>query len=386
MELKNTVRLSELDWLRVILIFAVFIHHVCMPFNGDKWHIMNNDSSKVLDDVMVYFEQFRLPILFFISGVGSTILLSKVTAQKFALDKVTRLFIPLLVGLLLVVPPQNYIENIGELQSYWQEFPKLALNFETNHLWFIEYLIVFAFLSIPINKFLTSQFGMLVIGSVVKLAKFKGGLFLFVFLLVFVKIYFSLTFPSDDNKIENLSSSTYYFFFFIAGMVFISNKHIWQVMCEQRFYNLILLLVSTIVFYAYYYSPDLSEYLSLDARWSIWWLVCCLVSWSALLTILGYGQFYLNKTPNWLRLSNELIYPFYIFHQTVIVVVGYYIIALEASILIKVILLFALSFTITSAICFFIIKPFNLFRFLFGLKLNKNLESLAYKKAIKTDT
>ena len=115
MTFNNTVRLSELDWLRVILIFAVFLHHVCMPFNGDNWHIMNNDSSKVLDDVMVYFEQFRLPILFFISGVGSVILLSKVSVKTFALNKITRLFIPLLVGVLLVVPPQTYIENITEL-------------------------------------------------------------------------------------------------------------------------------------------------------------------------------------------------------------------------------------------------------------------------------
>ena len=80
-------RLSELDWLRVILILAVFLHHVCMPFNGDGWHIMNNESSKILDDIMVYFEQFRLPILFFISGSGSVILLSKITVKKFVLGK-----------------------------------------------------------------------------------------------------------------------------------------------------------------------------------------------------------------------------------------------------------------------------------------------------------
>ncbi|WP_236559617.1 acyltransferase family protein [Colwellia sp. 20A7] len=383
MKFNSSVRLSELDWLRVILIFAVFLHHVCMPFNGDNWHIMNNDSSKVLDDIMVYFEQFRLPILFFISGVGSVILLSKVSAKAFALNKITRLFIPLIVGVLLVVPPQTYIENITQLQSYWQEFPKLALKFETNHLWFIEYLIIFALLAIPINKILSAKFGALIINNVVKLSKYKAGLFLLVCLLIVIKIYFSLTFTSDDNKIENLSSSSYYFFFFIAGMVFIQNKSIWQAIGEQRLYNLMILLITTIIFYAYYYSPDLSEYLSLDARWSIWWLVCCLVAWSALLTILGYGQFYLCKTPQWLRLSNELIYPFYIFHQTVIVVVGYHVIGLEASIAVKIILLFVLSFTITSAICLFIIKPFNLLRFLFGLKPKKSLSLLAENSALK---
>lgn len=368
MDLRNSARLYELDWLRVLLIFGVFLHHVCMPFNGDDWHIMNNESSKVLDDVMVYFEQFRLPILFFISGVGAVILLSKVSAKKFALDKILRLFIPLLVGLLLIVPPQTYIENINEMQAYWQEFPSLVLNFDTNHLWFIEYLIVFSFLAIPINKLLSLKFGAVVMAGMYKLTQFKVGLFSIVLLLISIKVYFSLTFPSDGNKIENITSSSYYFFFFIAGMVFIRDKRIWQALCTQRFLNLLILLSCTLVFYVYYYSPDLSEYLSRDVRWSIWWIVCCLVAWSALLSMLGYAQYYLTKTPTWLLASNELIYPFYIFHQTIIVIIGYYVINWPLPIVFKIISLLVLSLVTTSAICWFIIKPINIFRLLFGLK------------------
>ena len=380
MQLKNDQRLPELDWLRVILIFAVFIHHVCMPFNGDNWHIMNTESSKLLDDVMVYFEQFRLPTLFFISGVGAVILLSKISVKKFASDKLLRLLIPLIVGVLFVVPPQSYIENISQYESFWQAYPSLVLNLSTNHLWFIEYLIVFSLLAIPLNTFLNTKASTKVFKYIIKLTKFKGGLFLFVSLLIVIKISFSLFFPSDDNKIENLSSSSYYLFFFITGMIFVANKELWQRVCEHRLYHLIILLISTVIFYGYYYSPDLSDYLSLNVRWSIWWLVCCLVSWSALLTILGYAQFYLNKTPQWLRLSNELIYPFYIFHQTVIVVIGFYVINWQTSILIKIISLLFLSLITTCGICLFIIKPFNLFRFLFGLKLKEKTKLLLSNK------
>lgn len=383
MVLKNTVRMFELDWLRVILIFAVFVHHVCMPFNGDGWHIMNKDSSKVLDDIMVYFEQFRLPILFFISGVGSVILLSKVTVVKFVKDKFLRLFIPLFIGSLLVIPPQIYIENIAEMQSFWQEYPSLALKFETNHLWFIEYLLVFFLLAIPLNRLFSSPFGTSIINFVQALSKHKIGLFLLVILLIIIKVYFSLTFSSEDKKVENLSSSAFYFFFFIAGMLFVRSNIIWQAICKQRFYNLLLLVFSTMLFYSYYYSPDLSDYLSLDMRWSIWWLVCCLVAWSAFLTILGYAQLFFTKTPKWLSLSNELIYPFYIFHQTVIVVIGYYVIAWQAPILLKVISLFALSFLVTTVICWFIIKPSTFLRFMFGLKPKNNVVSVTYNKLIK---
>ena len=305
--------------------------------------------------------------------MGSVILLSKVTVKKFIKDKFLRLFIPLVIGVLIVVPPQNYIENINDFQSYWQAFPLLALKFETNHLWFIEYLIVFFLLGIVLNKFFSSSLGTKVVNSIEKLSQFKMGLFFLVILLVVIKVYFSLVFPSADNRIENLSSSLFYFFFFIAGIIFIKNKNIWQSLCKHRFYSLVLLILSTIVFYAYYYAPNLGDYFSLDTRWILWWSVCCLVAWSALLTILGYAQFYFTKTPKWLGLSNELIYPFYIFHQTVIVVIGYYIIDWQAPILVKIISLFVLSFSATSVICWFIIKPFNTLRFLFGLKRVKRV-------------
>jgi hypothetical protein len=62
-------------------------------------------------------------------------------------------------------------------------------------------------------------------------------------------------------------------------------------------------------------------------------------------------------------------------HQ--IVVIGFYVITWQTSVSIKIVCLFVLSFTVTSLLCIFIIKPFNLFRFLFGLKLNKTASSVA---------
>lgn len=95
-------RYSELDWLRVGLILAVFLHHVFMPFNGDGWHVVNKGSSKLLDDIMVYFEQLRLQTLFFIAGAGSFILLQRLSITGFIFSKFQRLFVPLIVGMVLI--------------------------------------------------------------------------------------------------------------------------------------------------------------------------------------------------------------------------------------------------------------------------------------------
>jgi glucan biosynthesis protein C len=358
--LNNNTRISELDWLRVILIVAVFCHHVFMPFNGDKWHIMNSESSKLLDDIMVYFEQLRLPTLFFISGVGSVLLLNKIKASQFLRDKLLRLFVPLLVGVLFIVPPQTYIEHIAEYGSYWQALPSVMLKFETNHLWFIKYLLVFAVLAIPLHLFLQSSIANQLKLTLEKLSSYSSGLFSLVILLIAFYVTLKIYFPKDDHKITNLSSSLFYLFFFIAGMVFIQSQQVWSALGKYRRTNLIWLVISSLIFYGYYFSPDLSAYISKQTSWSIWWLVCSLVTWSAMLTFLGYAQVYLTSTPAWLKKSNELIYPFYIFHQTVIVVLGYFVISWNMSIALKATILLLSAFVITTGLCLLLVSPFNI--------------------------
>jgi len=368
-------RLSELDWLRVFLILGVFLHHSLMPFNGDDWHIMNNQSSKLLDDIMVYFEQFRLPILFFIAGVGSVILLQQVTNSQFLKDKVKRLFIPLMVGIFFIVPPQGYIENIEAFSSYWEAYPTLLAKFESNHLWFIEYLVVFSVLAIPMNVFLTSELGIRLVNMITRLSKFPTGLFSLAMILIVMRVFLKFYFPSDGHGIENLSSSLYYLYFFLVGMVFVQREQVWRALASNRRCSLAWLIGSTLLFYSYYFAPDLSQVLSISIRRSIWFALGGFLAWSALLTLIGYAKQYLIDTPDWLKKCNELIYPFYILHQTVIIIVGYYLIALDISLTAKAIFLMSIAFFTTSGLCLVLIYPFDFMRGLFGLKKRARPES-----------
>jgi len=358
----------ELDWLRVSLILAVFLHHVFMPFNGDGWHIMNNESSKLLDDIMVYFEQVRLQTLFFVAGAASFILLSKVSAIEFIANKFHRLFIPFMVGMVVVVPPQTYFEHVEQYDSIFSAYGQLIFNFETNHLWFIEFLLVFMLLGIPFYWGMCCSIGRRFSQAIIQLAESRNGLFVIVIFLVLIRGLAQFMTSSDGHKVENLSISLFFLFFFLAGMLFIGSQKIWQAIILHRRANLYWLAFSSCAFYAYYYSPDLSPYLSLTVRWQLWWLVCSLVSWSAVLTLIGYAGCYCASTPTWLKNMNTLIYPFYIIHQTVIVILGFYIVQYSAGILIKSISLLFLSLIICSVVCFFVVRPFNVTRYLFGLK------------------
>ncbi|MBF7073401.1 acyltransferase family protein [Glaciecola sp. MH2013] len=364
--MESQKRYTEIDYLRIVLIFAVFLHHCLMPFNGDNWHIMNNTSSKLLDDIMVYFEQLRLPLLFFIAGSGSYLLLERLSNHDFIFDKAKRLLLPLVIGVLFVVPPQHYFESPENFPSFLSALPELVLRLDSNHLWFIEFLLLFMVLAIPV-KYVIAKLSTL---SRRVLANFKLLPYLllsFGIILGLTRVLFEKATDAEGHSLHNLALSGFYFLLFVLGMFFISHKSIWCSLHQFRRVFLGCFITVSIVFYAYYF-PDYSAYFSLQTRWSIWWFVCTLLTWTGLLTALSYAQRYLRKSTSLLILGNRLIFPFYIFHQSVIVAVAYYVVHTDYALPIKALIVTLVSLLVTVLICRYIVYPFKPMRFLFGLK------------------
>jgi len=338
--LKIDKRRYDLDWLRVVAILAVYLHHIAMPFNGDKFHIMNTESSKLLDDIMVFFEQFRLPLLFLISGTGTIFAFSKRSWLQFLKERSIRLLIPLVFGVIFIIPPQTYYEDIDTYNSIFDAYINSPI--ETNHLWFIGNLFILSVLLIPLILILKSSKSAKIITVLETISIKKYGILLWVIPLIVITIFLKKIYPTSSKDITNLSTTFYYGYFFISGMLFASSKHIWNYLKMHRRFNFTIFIVSTFLFYGYYLSSNqyISAYLSIDDRWSIWYLVCALVGWTFVITLLGYSQVWLNTKSSFLRQCNEAIYPFYILHQTVIVVLGYYIIQLNLAILLNALLKF----------------------------------------------
>lgn len=361
-------RRYDLDWLRVIAILAVYFHHVGMPFNGDGFHIMNAESSKLLDDIMVYFEQFRLPLLFLISGTGTVLAFSKRTWKQFFKERSGRLLIPLFFGVLFIVPPQTYYQYITEFDSYWQIYREPR--FETNHLWFIENLYVISVIVIPLIIFLRSQKSMALRNWFEKMSSYKIGVLLGSLPLILGTVILKRYYPTGSSSLTNFSETFFYTYFFIAGILFATSQIFWDNLKRYRRFHIVVLIISSLLFYGYYFIPNnfVEPYLSIAVRWDIWYGLCCLLGWSFVMTILGYGQIYFNKSSIYLKQMNEAIYPFYILHQTVIVVFAYYIVELDLNILSKLLILLVSSFIAIVFIYRFFVYPFNTARLLFGMK------------------
>ena len=361
-------RRHELDYLRVGAILAVFFHHTGMPFNGDDFHIMNAASSSLLDDLMVYFEQFRLPLLFLISGAGTVMALSKRTWKQFLKQRTVRLLIPLFFGVLVIVPPQTYVQYFAENSTYLSIYKEGR--FEVNHLWFIKNLYIITLFALPLILYLRSGKASGSIDFLVNLLCKKYGFMWTGLPLVIGWVVLKRYYPSGSSDLTNLSQTFYYSYFFFAGILLANSDRFWEGLKHHRRIYLFAALLLTCLFYGYYYLPGafLEPFLSLAIRWDIWYGISALLGWTVVITILSYAQVYLTKPVGILKYLNEGIYPFYILHQTVIVVLAFFIVQTGWSIPLKLFSLLLSSLFVILPVYWFLIRPSRLLRLVFGMK------------------
>ncbi len=100
----------------------------------------------------------------------------------------------------------------------------------------------------------------------------------------------------------------------------------------------------------------------------VYQIVWSISSWSAVVFILSIGARYLNTSHKVLAYGNEAVLPFYLFHQTIILVVGFYVIRWNLSILPKLLIVATISFLLILALYELFVRRFNAIRFFFGMR------------------
>ena len=93
-----------------------------------------------------------------------------------------------------------------------------------------------------------------------------------------------------------------------------------------------------------------------------------ITSWSAVVFILYIGVRYLNTNNKFLVYGNEAVLPFYLFHQTIILCVGWYVIHWDMGILIKLLIIAVVSFPLIMILYELFVRRFNIVRFFFGMR------------------
>lgn len=376
------VRRYDLDWLRAVVVFGLLFFHSAMLFNEWPWHIKNAQVSVLLTVTNSIIGQWQMPILFLISGAGSWFALGFRTGGQYAQERVLRLLVPLAFGMLVIVPPQIYLERIspphvlayghsplgrfhGSYLQWWPRHmfdggPYPAGNFSWHHLWFLAYLFVFSMALLPLFLWLKQPAGRAVMARVGAFAGRRGGLFLFILPPMLLRWLLEPISAGQQSLWGDWANLAAYGTLFLYGFAFFADEGFANAF-RRYAWPAFGLAIATLL---------LGVPLALNGYGDtlLMGVLGAVNSWCFLLAWLGLAARYLNVTHRWQPYLNEAVLPFYILHQTVIVVIGYYVIRQPWGIGPKYALVVAASLAVTLAVYDLVVRRLPPLRWLFGMK------------------
>lgn len=369
MDTKSVQRKFYLDWLRVLGILLVYVYHSSRFYNVEDWNVKNNIWYPLVEVWNGFSTSFMMPLMFVISGASLFYALGKSGFGNLLKDKVLRLLVPLLVGALTHLSLQSYLWDkthglfSGSYFQYLPHYYPYSINWAGGHLWYLWYLFLFSVILYPLFRWLRGRWQNF-------LSKLGGG-------LSRTGVLYMLTFPFlvlysliDANSPLMASNGGYpyimYLWFVVLGFLITSDQRIQEKIRQLRWVSLIVGLVLSAGFAVLYNLTADKETISPNLVIAVTMRV--FGGWLAVLGFLGMGMQCLTAQTPRLAYANEAVLPFYIFHQTVLLVIGYFVLQWGLPEVIEWAIIVAVSFAIIMALYEFTVRRFNLMRFLFGMK------------------
>lgn len=375
MDSKTIQRRHDLDWLRVFAILSVFVYHSTRFFDPWFWHVKNPATYTSVAVLQAFMEIWMMPFIFLISGASIFYAMNKGGAGTFFKDKALRLFVPLVVAVFTYAPLQVYLERITHDQfsgSFFAFLPHYfkgvymgdgsAGNFAFvgMHMWYVFFLLIYCVMFYPLFRWWKGR-GRGVLEKIGNLLAFPWTTWLalalpFLILHLFV----------SDTDWEFGSGGwpfLYYIFFLLYGFAAASHERLQANIKRMRWFNLALSVIFSGAFIILKATPALAELE--DALGDLFWI---LSACSLLPAFLGFGMQHLTFTNPFHKYASEAVMGFYILHQTVLLVIGYYVVEWTIPDFAKWTVIAVSSFVVIMAIYEFLIRRVNVLRVLCGMK------------------
>jgi glucan biosynthesis protein C len=393
-------RRYDIDWLRVIAMLAVFVFHCTRFFCTTDWHLKVPASQQ--SDILVIvrgflFNTWFMELFCLVSGFATRYSLRRRTGGQYLVERVKRLLIPLYtVGLFILVVPQDYIDGVthGRITgTFWQWLPSyydglparfffnipqkfldpvnLVLYSFSGHLWFIQMLFIITLLTLPLILYLKSERGQRLIDRLAGWSARPGGLFLFVIPLAIVRVGLRWLPLTTDRTWADFF---WYALFFVIGYILAADHRFTDSIKRHGWIGLALWIV---VFwfvgglFTFVLGFDTSTGHGFWVLYVLWQMAWSIISWSAVVFMLSLGAKYLNFTNGLLSYSNEAVLPFFLFHQTIILIVGWFVLPWNISNVVKFLIITGISFPLILFLYEVFVRHIGFMRFLFGMAPQK---------------
>lgn len=328
-------RRYDIDAIRVLAFGLLILYHVGMFFVLEwGWHIKSEYQYAWLQPVMGFFNQWRMALLFLISGMATAILVHK-SGRGFLGGRMRRLGLPLVFGMLVIVVPQAYFEakangiETGNYVEFWwayltlQPWPDNAFSgsdpgYTWNHLWYLPYIMFYTLVLVALRAVLKA-FSVKPVGSIAT----SNLLYWIAGMVTVLMLCGYFIFPLFPNRTHALTDDWYthslFFSFFVFGYLLIRSAAVWPSLKAKRWWLLALAMVAFVGFKTMNALVEEDSHFLLSFTQMLF-IYLNRVSW--ILVILAFGYTWLNKPFGWLRYCNQAVFSWYILHQTVIVILG----------------------------------------------------------------
>ncbi|MDN2674959.1 acyltransferase family protein [Janthinobacterium sp. SUN026] len=330
-------RRYDIDALRFLVFSLLIVYHTAMLYlDGAAFHMKSTYLTETLNFPMVFINRWRMEIVFLVSGV-SCAMMTQASRGAFLWRRVKRLLLPLLFGVLVVIPVQPYCEGVSNglvepgygpfLLHYfggyaWPAgaFTGWKTSFTWNHLWYLVYLLLYTIVLVALQPLLAKARPLF--------AGLRGWRLLVLPALptLAATAFLKLRYPETHALLKDWYAHAIYFTMYLYGWWLGNDKGVWQELARLRWQALLLAPCA----FAVYLGFDLvaSENLLTWASFGSW-PMRNLYMWLAICAILGWSHTLLNKPFAWLPWARQAVFPWYILHQSAIVLLAYWLVPLQ---------------------------------------------------------
>lgn len=364
------MRKNEIDWIRNIGVLLLFVFHTASIFTYyEQWYIESNSKSWVTTIIFILCIPWHMPILFFLAGASTKFSLESRGEKKYVLERVKRLLIPFIIGMLILVPPQGYIARISRgkpVKNYFEQWKYFWTTISDipydgglgpAHLWFIFYLFIISLIGVYIIRRFKSE----------KTEKFlyKLKAKLISTYSLFFMIMICVVADMIPVAIAEKNILTFLIVFLMGYIVYDDNNYL-----EYIYRNKTRSLIISIIFWMFYLVVILYRY-NLNDKGNIGLEVLLSILRNGIMVtmivvIIGYAMKYLNRNGKILTYLNKACFSVYILHQTVIVIIANYLLKYNLQIYVSMIIILFASVFITFGI-YEIVKRIKIIRILIGI-------------------
>lgn len=350
------MRKHFIDNVRWIAVLFLLPYHTARIFDSIHPFYIKGTMSKLATDFVLSCTPWFMPLLFVVAGISTQYALQKRSNKEYIKERFSKLLIPLISGLLLLIPIQTYFAerfHNAFVGTYWEQYilfftrvndlSGYSGGFTPGQLWFVFDLFVISLVVLPLVYFIKKK----------NISWRCSNLVIMPLCIITIMLSYVL-----DIGGKSLGE---YFALFLLGYVVLAEEAVQEFMDKYRI--LLSIFGGSLIIYTVVYQTSLN--VGIVSRGMM-----ILTSWICILAILGMGRHYLNFQNRCTKYLSASSFTCYLFHQSWIVLIGFYIMQcnLPAGVQYIIILIGGL---LGSIFAYEICKRFKVLRFMFAIKDTK---------------